>query len=91
MEIKNMKKVNNIRIEELGNRVVVESADGCRTEIHFDEDGNQEHTFIDTKADSYKTKVHTFKQGGYNHRKIFVYNETDGWSDKRRVMFVDNK
>ena len=46
-------KVNNVRIEELGNRVVIESADGCRTEIFFDESGNQKHTFIDTKADSY--------------------------------------
>ena len=84
-------KVNNVRIEELGNRVVKESADGCRTEIFFDESGNQKHTFIDTKADSYKTKVHTFKQNGYSHRKVFVYDSSKGWSDEKRIMFVDNK
>ena len=54
--------IKNVKIEELGKRVIITSNDGCRTTIHFDKDGNQLHTWINTNADTYKTKIHTFKQ-----------------------------
>ena len=81
-------KVKNVTVEELGNRIIVTSADGCRTEIHFDENGNQGITWIDTNAKKYKTNGHTWRTDGYNSRKVTV---SDGrkHNDPKRVMFTD--
>ena len=83
--------IKNVKIEELGKRVIITSNDGCRTTIHFDKDGNQLHTWINTNADTYKTKIHTFKQAGEKYRKTFIFNKSKGWTDKKRIMLFDNK
>jgi len=85
--------MNNISIKKLktqdGCRVIISSKDGCRTEIHFDIDGNQLETWVDRKFSAVKTKVHSWVEGSIKFRKLFLFDKKGHHLDKKRVMFVD--
>lgn len=83
------KEVKNVSIELLGNRIIITSNDDNRTELHFDNNGNQLHTWIDRKFNKVKTKVHSFIKYGMKNRKTFIFDSKEGWSDVKRVMFFD--
>ena len=53
--------MKNIKIEKLTNRIIITSKDGFTSEIRFDDNGNQQKTFLDRK-------------NNINHR-VKIYND----------------